>query len=260
MSGGRAIWLKEWVRGTVRDPKQHLEARPVRHCPCCGHDGKFVSAKRNSVREFRCPWCASRPRDRQIALLLERLNLDLPRLDVLHFAPEWWLFRRLDGAPGYVGGDIIERRNANAVVDATAIAYPDASFDVLVCNHVLEHIPDDRLAMRECARVMREDALAIFTVPTEPGRIETWEPPADMPVAEVEAICGWDHKRNYGYDLVDRLREQGLAARIVEMDAETRARCRLFEEPIFLAALSDARLDAVVPGAGITLRREALSA
>ncbi|SOH92799.1 Methyltransferase domain-containing protein [Monaibacterium marinum] len=254
MAGGRGIWVKEWLRGTIRDPKQHLQVRKSRYCPCCQRTGKFVSAKKTGPVEFRCPWCASRPRDRQIALLFERMDLDLESLRVLHFAPEWWLFRRLNGTPGYVGGDIIQRRNANAVVDATAISFADQSFDVLVCNHVLEHIPDDRLAMRECARVMTDDAIAIFTVPTEPGVVDTWEPPADMPVQQVEEICGWDHKRKYGYDMAIRLAEQGLHTRIVEMNDEARAQCRLFEEPIFLSARDPAKFDRLDLGSQISLR------
>lgn len=254
MSGNRGVWIKEWLRGTLRDPGQHLVSRPSRYCACCGHSGKFVSARKNGTPEFRCPWCASRPRDRQIALLLEQMDLDLKGSRVLHFAPEWWLFRRLNGAPGYVGGDILQRRNANAVVDATDIGFPDESFDVLICNHVLEHIPDDRRAMRECARVMAPDAVAIFTVPTAPGVDETWEPPAGMSDAEIEAHCGWDHKRLYGYDLAARLSRHGLHTRIVEMDETARARCRLFDEPIFLSALDPDYFDTLDLGPGITMR------
>ena len=71
----------------------------------------------------------------------------------------------LKNHPGYVGGDIQERRKANAVIDITRLEFPDASFDLLVCNHVLEHVPDDRKAMSECWRVLRDNGLAIFSIP-----------------------------------------------------------------------------------------------
>ena len=178
---GKFIWAFEWLRGTWRDPVQHTQTREIRYCPCCKFSGYFVSAKRRSDREFRCPSCASRPRDRHIALIIEELNLSFEGKNVLHFAPEWWLFRRLKKQPGYVGGDIQKRPNANAIVDITNIDFPDASFDVLVCNHVLEHVQDDRSAMNECSRVLRNDGLAIFSVPISIDKQQTWEPPTGMP-------------------------------------------------------------------------------
>ena len=76
----------------------------------------------------------------------------------------------------YVGGDILKRRNANAIVDVTDIQFPDGHFSYLICNHVLEHVVDDQKAMRECYRVMKPGAMAIFSVPLS-GKEETWEPP-----------------------------------------------------------------------------------
>jgi hypothetical protein len=240
---GRFIWAFEWVRGTWRDPRQHFQKRLVRSCPCCGFRGYFVSAKRRGPREFRCPACASRPRDRQIGLIRERLGLPLEGKDILHFAPEWWLFRRLKHEPGYVGGDVQWRPNANAHVDITRIEFPNACFDLLICNHVLEHVPDDRRAMDECYRVLRDDGIAIFTIPVRYDRPRTWEPPPDMPKEEVERICGWDHKRNYGMDFADRLRGAGFDVRVVVFGPDTREEHRLIDEPVFLAARQSGMLD-----------------
>ena len=120
---------EEWARGTLRDPIQHFRARQRRSCPCCGYEGLFVSSGWRGVPDFRCPNCSSRPRDRQIALYFAATGISLRGRKILHFAPEWPLFRQLRREPGYVGGDIIRRRNANARVDITNIAFGLEPFD-----------------------------------------------------------------------------------------------------------------------------------
>lgn len=231
------IYIKEWMRGIWRHPGQ-LVANTAHHsCPCCRYSGRFVDAKRTGPTSFRCPNCASRPRDRQIQLILDLLKLDLNSSSVLHVAPEWPLFRRLKNNPDYVGGDIIRRRNANAIVDLTKVEFADGYFDALICNHVLEHIPDDSQAVREMYRVLDDDGLGIISVPIDKAN-PTWRPPADMPVEEVERRCGWDHKRFYGNDFSAFLKSFGFHVLPVEFAADVRDAFRLFEEPIFLLAKS----------------------
>jgi hypothetical protein len=118
------ISVKTWTRGTVYDPGQHFRERLRRECPCCGCSGHFVSSGKYKIDAFRCPNCEPRPRDRQIALMLREVNENLSGKTILHFAPEWPLFRALKNEPGYVGGDIMKQPNANAVVDITKIDFP----------------------------------------------------------------------------------------------------------------------------------------
>lgn len=253
-----AVQLEEWARGTLRDPAQHVQARVRRHCPVCDYVGYFVSAKRRSVREFRCPNCSSRPRDRQIALMLAQMGVSFRGKRILHFAPEWPLFRKLRKEPGYVGGDIQKRRNATAIVDITKIAFPDSSFDLLVCNHVLEHVPDDALGMRECVRVLANAGIGIVSVPIEQDRETTWEPPPSMPPEEVERICGWDHRRLYGMDFGDKLSKAGFFVEAVKYGEEPIERHRLYDEPIYVVAKDEAVLGPLVErlrAGGNVLRR-----
>ena len=229
-----AVFAEEWGRGTLRDPMQHFRARDRKSCPCCGHRGYFVTAGWNGQPDFRCPNCASRPRDRQIALILEQAGIDLTKGRTIHFAPEWPLFRKLKNVPGYVGGDIIDRRNANAKVDITAIGFADESFDFLLCNHVLEHVPDDAKAMSECYRVLKQGGIGIFSVPLSPEPA-TWNPPPDMPREEVERIVGWDHKLQYGQDFAALLESHGFRVTGCRFPPETRAAHALLDETIFVA-------------------------
>lgn len=234
MSLNLPIQAKVWARATLRDPGQHLRQRRHYECPCCGYKGHFPTASRRRPVPFRCPNCESRPRDRQISLWLSRSGVDLRGASIIHFAPEWPLFRLLRNEPGYVGGDIIRRRNANAIVDIVKIAFPDNAFDYLICNHVLEHVPDDATAMAECFRVMRSGAVGIFTVPIS-DRAETWEPPPSMPKDEIEKICGWDHKRRYGNDFPQKLERAGFAVEPFRCSAEDQQRYCLLDETVFIA-------------------------
>jgi SAM-dependent methyltransferase len=229
---GRLSWAQEWLRGTFRDPAQHFASRARRECPCCGFEGLFVSAGRNN-RELRCPRCKSKPRDRFLALLLTRYGVALTGSRVLHFAPEWVLFNKLKHLPYYVGADIKPRRNGNAILDITAIAAPAGSFDVIICNHVLEHVKQDAMALQECCRVLAHDGIAFFSIPIDMDRHDTWEPPADMPVEEVDRICGRDHKRLHGRDFIGRLRAAGFGVEVAQPPAADGARYRLLPEDVF---------------------------
>ncbi len=96
--------------------------------------------------------------------------------------------------------------------DITAIPEPDASFDVVICNHVLEHIPDDRKAMRELRRVLKPGGLAVLQHPIH-DRPDTFEDQSIVSPDERLRVFGQeDHVRIYGWDFVDRLRDVGFGS------------------------------------------------
>ena len=150
------IQLKVWLRALVRDPKQFVRNRDFCECSSCGYRGFFATARKGHVHAaFRCPNCESRPRDRNIALFFQKNALSFDGKSILHITPEWPLFRQLKAEPGYVGGDIQKRRNASSIVDITSINFDSNHFDFFICNHVMEHVQDDKKAMEECYRVLK---------------------------------------------------------------------------------------------------------
>ncbi len=109
----------------------------------------------------------------------------------------------------YITADL-ESPLAKVKMDVQNIPFPDGSFDVVFCNHVLEHVADDRLAMREMYRVMKPGGWGVMLSPVDPSRAETFEDDTIVDPAERTRIFGqYDHRRVYGRDYADRLREAG---------------------------------------------------
>ena len=160
----------------------------------------------------RCPGCGSVERHRILWLYLQRETdiLTEPR-SILHLAPEGVLAAVLQRHNiDYVSGDL-EPGRAMEVMDITALPRPDDTFDAVLCNHVLEHVPDDGAAMREIHRVLRPGGLAIMQHPIDTSRAETFEDPDIVaPDARMQAYGQEDHVRLYGRDFADRLVTAGF--------------------------------------------------
>ncbi len=198
------------------------------YCPLCasnlrrlrpyGFDFPVLAEKRVIGGGFRpnaqCPVCKSTDRERLLYLYITRKTDLLERAGrLLHVAPEPGLGARLREIPGidYLSADLAADR-VMVRMDITAIEFPDDSFDVIICNHVLEHIPDDRRAMRELHRVMRPGGWGILQVPMSLTLERTFEDPTVRSPAERERVFGQsDHLRIYAADYVDRLASSGFA-------------------------------------------------
>jgi SAM-dependent methyltransferase len=208
-------------------------------CSCCG--ARWRKFGPLASRPNRICWtCGSLERHRQIALLFrERPDMLHPDMRVLHIAPEPAVRRLVPAGAEYVAGDL-EPGPGQVKVDVTAMDFADQSIDALLCNHVMEHVPEDRAAMREIHRVLKPGGWGIVMTPITVERTDE-DPSVTDPKERLRRWGQHDHVRRYGWDYTDRLREAGLEVEIVRTeDPDTVRRYQLrntqgFVEPLFLA-------------------------
>jgi SAM-dependent methyltransferase len=185
-------------------------------CPVCSHGfRKFLPYGRINPRENAlCPNCLSLERHRLMWLYLkERTAFFRSGLQVLHIAPEACFIKRFEKIHGdrYITADI-ESPLAKVKMDIHQIPFGENTFDVVLCNHVLEHVKDDIKAMNEIYRVLKPNGFAILQVPFfNPVPDATFEDPTIMDRQEREKIFGQDdHVRKYGKDYPQRIKRAGL--------------------------------------------------
>lgn len=205
-------------------------------CPCCEASfSRFLPHR--GRRQAKCPGCGSLERHRVLWLFLERETDLFERPGaMLHIAPEYALHRRLSQAPGlrYVTGDL-DSALADRELDVMDLPFAAGSFDFLICNHVLEHVEDDRRALAEIHRVLAPGGWAILMCPVDHRRSATLEDPRAVTPRDRHRLFGQsDHVRLYGRDYAGRLAEVGFAVsaeRYVEScDSSSAARFGLRRE------------------------------
>lgn len=170
-----------------------------------------------------CPCCHSKDRERLIYLYLKnKTNIFSKNLKVLHVSPEEALQKILMALPNinYLAANL-NPQTAMVKMDITDINYKDNSFDVVICNHVLEHIINDEKAMSELYRVLKPGGWAILQVPISLLLTKTLEDPSITSPREREEIFGQDdHVRIYGKDYKNRLEKTGFCVEIYNFAKE----------------------------------------
>ena len=161
------------------------------------------------------PGTLSLERHRQMWLYLQNeTNFFTHKLKVLHIAPEQEFLRKFKKMKNleYTSADLF-----SPIVDVKAdivdLPFEDNSFDIIICNHVLEHIVDDRKAMSELYRVMKSGGWGIVQVPMKNSLEKTYEDFTITDPKERQKHFGqYDHVRWYGMDYFDRLKSVGFEA------------------------------------------------
>lgn len=178
----------------------------------------------SDVENFTCPRCGAHDRERHLLMYFDHAGM-WKRIDggsVLHFAPERVLAKRIlnAGPARYVKADLAPVARDVAPEDIARLSFGDREFDLVIANHVLEHVADDRAAMKEVFRVLKPGGLAVLQTPYSQKLSNTLEDPGVRDAeARLQAYGQEDHVRLYGKDLFSRLSGAGFVSQVRTHDA-----------------------------------------
>jgi len=210
-------------------------------CNVCGKSfRRFLPYGRMNPRDNAlCPNCLALERHRLMWLYLsEKTPFFENELKLLHIAPEACFIGRIRKLKNiqYTTADL-ESPLADVKMDIRRMPFPEGSFDAVFCNHVMEHIDDDKLAMSEVFRVLKPGGWAIIQSPQDMSLEKTYEDPSiNTPSAREKAYGQSDHMRTYGRDYGQRLASAGFTVTeddfVKKLPAETVKKLALPAEEI----------------------------
>jgi SAM-dependent methyltransferase len=209
------LWTR-YVQGTQRlvrtlGWRELIWPSANKHCCLCGFRGSFIP---KAFGMDQCPMCKAGSHHRLEAWFLEKRGILRQGLRILHFAPETCLTKYLLQHPiRYETADLAQK-GVTHKIDLQTQTISEGAYDLVIANHILEHIPDDRAALKNIWRMVASGGLAMFTVPIRTGSDETDE---DLTVTDVQErtrrFGQGDHVRLYGKgDLLARLAGAGFEA------------------------------------------------
>jgi len=165
-----------------------------------------------------CPGTLSLERHRLLWLYLKNHTPFLSQsLSVLHVAPEQVFYKTFKAIKSwrYITTDL-HSPLAEVKADLCHLPFKDNQFDLIFCNHVLEHIVEDQKAIKELYRVLEKGGTLIAQVPLDASRTQTYEDPSiTESQARAKAFGQYDHVRIYGLDFYERLQKVGFSTQAV---------------------------------------------
>ena len=184
----------------------------------------FLSYGYGTMRDqVLAPATLSLERHRLLWLFLQqKTNFFTQPKTLMHVAPEQAFYHRFK-AMEHLSVTSVDLYSplADVKADLCALPFADHSFDVILCNHVLEHIPDDQKALSEMYRVLKPGGWGVFQVPQDLSREVTFSDDTITDAKQRAAIFGqYDHVRVYGRDYFDRLRKAGFTVNEVDYSSQ----------------------------------------
>ncbi len=196
-------------------------------CPVCEKSfSKFLSYGSNVAHRENvlCPYDLTLERHRVMWLYLKRKTDFFTKkgLEVMHIAPEQCfhsIFKKQENLQ-YTTGDLLSPI-ADLHFDLHDIPLEDDQYEVIFCNHVMEHVKDDLQCMKELYRIMKPGGWGIMQVPIDSSRNETYEDwSITSPEEREKHFWQYDHVRLYGLNYPKRLEEAGFTVEIVDFSKE----------------------------------------
>lgn len=216
-------------------------------CNICGYetDLEFLHFGRNKRPNEKCPNCYSLKRTRLLWYYLEN-NTNLFKNNdfrVLHTAPETSIYKKVKQEFGdnYISSDIVKTDFVDEIIDIQNIPYEDNTFDLIVSSHVLEHVPDDYLALKEFYRVLKNDGKVIILIPSLNELKKTFElPQINNSKLRERYYKQYDHRRYYStndfYRLLDKVGFETITEdKYFIKDEKIREKYVLANDPLFVA-------------------------
>jgi SAM-dependent methyltransferase len=173
----------------------------------------------SDLKNFECPWCGAHDRERHMLMYMRAAGIidAMPAMTILHFAPERRLSKLLEATNPvrYIKCDLYPEDSSTIRVDMLNIHFPDESFDLVIANHVLEHVSDDSLALSELRRILKPGGLAILQTPYSPKLHNTWSDDGiDDNQGRLQAYGQEDHVRLFGRDIFNRIVAAGFVSKV----------------------------------------------
>lgn len=199
-------YLKSLIRAWLYYGNKH-------YCTCCHTSFRKLLSFGTPLRiNILCPKCLSLERHRLICAYISKTNICNKPIDILHFAPELSISRFLLNYSLRITKTDIQDPSADIFADIQNLPFRDECFGAAICNHVLEHIPNDIRALQELHRILKKGSWAILQVPLDRAKAKTIEDPAySTPQLRSQHYGQDDHVRLYGLDYFDRLRSAGFS-------------------------------------------------
>jgi hypothetical protein len=220
----KSLWMGLYANLIIRNFIKFSKNQELVYCPISEkHYAGFIPIYRKSNKNMDIhhktmisPYTGAREglRLQWLYLKNETELFSMPQ-KLLHFAPEYCYyekFRKMRNID-YFPVDKNNQKYGSGILfaDIENLQYPENTFNMIICNHILEHVDDDIKSIKEMYRVLVPGGIGIITVPINESRDYTIEDPTITSPKERERLFGqWDHTRYYGLDLLDRLASPGF--------------------------------------------------